>query len=172
MKIIEALKAVKANREKITELQMLIPRNAAHMESQNGATPYNDPKKKIKAWVQSIHDTLLENSRLLTRIQKTNLDTLVSIEMPSGVTVEKTVSEWIVRRREGVDAEILTYQSMRHSLNQKAVQAQDGTIKVDQVVVNYSTEDRDTKLMELSREKSLIDGKLEIINATTDLLEV
>ena len=172
MKIIEALKAVKANREKITDLQMLIAKNAAHMESQNGSTAYNDPKKKIKVWVQSIHDTLLENARLLTQIQKTNLNTLVSIEMPSGVTVEKSISEWIVRRREGVDTEILTYQAMRHSLKQQAIQSQDGTIKVDQVVVNYSTEDRDTKMMELSREKSLIDGKLEIVNATTELLEV
>jgi len=170
MKIIEALKKVKNNREKISDLQQLIQQNCAHMESQKGSTPYNDPKKKIKEWVQSIHDTQKENSKLLSQIQKTNLETLVTIEMPSGTQVEKSISEWIVRRREGVDTEIETYNAMSSRLQQQAFKKEDGTIEVDNVVLNYSSEDRDKKTMDLGQEKSLIDAKLEIVNATTDLL--
>ena len=170
MKIIEALKKVKANRQKMADLTALIRNNSANMESEKGKTPYSDPKAKVKEWLQSVESLQSDNAKLLANIQYTNLHTEVSIEMPSGTVVTKTVAEWIVRRREGVDSVSAAYESLRTNLKQNAVRDQEGNITVDHVILNFSAEQRDKKLMDLSQEKSLIDSKLEIVNATTDLI--
>lgn len=171
MKIIEALKKVKYNRQKMVDLNTLLSQNAAHMESQTGHTPYSDPKRKVKEWLQSIHDLQSDNAKLLSAIQRTNLETKVTIEVMEGQQVEKTIAEWIVRRREGVDQDYAACNALRTRLTQQAIQDAEGNISVDNVVYNFSTEARDKRLMALSEEKSRIDSALEIVNATTDLIE-
>lgn len=171
MKIIEALKKVKYNREKMVDLARLIKQNAANMESQKGRTGYDDPKRKIREWVQSVHDLQNDNARLLAGIQRTNLTTKVTIEVEDGKPVTKTIAEWITRRREGVDQDYQVYSCMSTNLKQQTMQDAQGNLIVDNVVYNFSTEERDKKLMVLSEEKSRIDSTLEIVNATTDIVD-
>lgn len=171
MKIIEALKKVKYNREKMVDLARLIKQNAANMESQKGNTAYADPKRKIREWVQSVHDLQNDNAKLLAGIQRTNLTTKVTIEVEEGKPVTKTIAEWITRRREGVDQDYQVYSCMTTGLKQQTMQDAQGNLVVDNVVYNFSTEERDKKLMILSEEKSRIDSVLEIVNATTDLVD-
>lgn len=171
MKIIEALKKVKMNRSKISDLQNLIRNNAAHMESGIKSLAYPDPAKKIKEWEQSIHDIQKENAKLLASVQLTNLSTNVTVEIGSN-QVTKTISEWIYRRREGVDFDIATQHAKATSLKQVAIKGENGEIQVDNVIRNYDQGKRDEILMQLSQEKMLIDSQLEIINAVTDLKEI
>ncbi len=51
MKIIEAMKRVKANKEKIADLQAKIGNASAHMSHE---TPlYQEPSAKIREWAQA-----------------------------------------------------------------------------------------------------------------------
>lgn len=171
MKIIEALKKLKMNRKKIQDLQNLIRMNASHMESATKSLAYANPKQKILEWEQSIHDLQKENAQLLARISKTNLETKATIEIGDN-QITKTISEWIYRRREGVDFDIQTQQAKATTLKQVATKDEKGEIVVDNVVRNYDQAKRDELLMSLSSEKMLIDSQLEIVNAVTDLLEI
>lgn len=170
MKIIEALKKVKANRVKISDLSALIGKYSAHMESGTTSLPYKDPAKSIAEWSQSIFSLSQDNAILLSRIQKTNLVVMVPIEI-DGKIVTKNISEWVYRRREGVDQEMSGYASMGTRLTATATKDKDGNIVVDRVVYNYDQAMRDKKLSILKEEKSLIDSALEIVNATTDLVD-
>lgn len=169
MKIIQALKQVKADRHKINDLTNRIRENSAHMESSKPV--YDKPAAKIKEWVQSIHDTQSNINALLIRIAKTNLATTVTIEI-GGKQITKSIAEWIIRRREGVDADYQTWAAMTDCrLKANPITLPDGTLHVDQVVRNFDPSIRDDNLAILSQEKSLIDSHLEIVNATTDLLD-
>lgn len=169
MKIIEALKKVKHDREKIVDLQRLINKNAARMESEK--PEYEDQKKRVAEWIQSIEDTNHNISKLLTHIQKTNLLTTVTIDI-GGKQVQKTIAEWIIRRREGVDVDLRTGIALSvGKLIPKPITDSEGKVTIDQVVVNFDPKRRDESLAILREEKYLIDSALEIVNATTDLVE-
>lgn len=168
MKLIEALKKVKSDREKIGDLVIKIRKHSARMESHR--PEYSKPDAQVDEWIQGIFDTQKNISALLTRIQKTNLQTNVTIEI-GGNQVVKTISEWIVRRREGVDFEILAYKSLTNmGLKPCQINDEEGNAKIDQVVLHFDAKKRDEKLSILVEEKHLIDSALEIINATTDLV--
>lgn len=171
MKLIEALKRLKMNRKKVTDLAALIKGNIEHMDGEK--TKYSNPKLHVESWVQSIKDISLENEKLLARIQKTNLETPVSITLPDGKIVTKSISEWICRRREGIDFEELSYRSMRYTLKDKAESNPvTGELMVNKVVHNFEASVKDQRLMHLSEEPLIIDSALEIVNATTDLMEI
>lgn len=170
MKIIEALKKIKANRVKIGDLQALISKYAAHMESGTTSLAYKEPAKAIDEWTQSIFSLSQDNAILLSRIQKTNLLVMVPVEI-DGKIVTKNISEWVYRRREGVDQEFGAYLSMTTRLTATATKDKDGNMNVDKVVHNYDQASRDRKMSILKEEKSLIDSALEIVNATTDLVD-
>lgn len=169
MKLIEALKKVKNDREKIEDLVMKIRKNSARMESHR--PEYAKPEAQVAEWLQGIFDTQKNINDLLTKIQKTNLQTNVTIEI-GGNQVSKTISEWIIRRREGVDFEISAYRSLTNmGLKPCQINDEEGNAKIDQVVLHFDSKKRDEKLAVLSEEKSLIDSALEIVNATTELVD-
>lgn len=169
MKIIEAMKRVKANKEKIADLQKKISECSAHLSFE---TPvYPDQKGKIDEWLQSCLDTARDNIDLLTRIAKTNMATQVTIQL-GDKAVTKPISEWVWRRREYAQIDLHTYQKLTDrglkegKLPTSTGLAQDVTIKR-----YYDPEQRDRKLAEFSREPHEIDAALEVTNAVTDLVE-
>src|SRR5215471_1771437 len=99
MKIVEALKRVKSNKEKIGDLRVKIGNHCANMSFE---TPlYGDATKaKVSEWVQSATDLTKENVRLLESIQRTNLQTLVTIKIGEGQALTNSIAYWIWRRRE------------------------------------------------------------------------
>lgn len=168
MKVIEALKKIKYNNLKVADLTAKIAENSANMESEG--SKYKDSKAKVAEWTQSIYDTNKDSNDLLIRVQKTNLVTVLAVEI-AGKVVNKTVAEWINRRRVFVDLEAAAYRGMTsRRLQQKAVKNDKGEIVIDNVVYNFDPEVRDAALDILSQEKYLIDSALEISNAVTDLV--
>lgn len=169
MKIIEAMKKVKANKEKIADLQIKIANHSAHLSHE---TPmYPDTAAKVQEWAQSCSDLTQDNVQLLTAIAKTNQNTPVTITLGEK-NVTKSIAEWIWRRREYAELDLKTW-NMQTDRGLKEGQAQSSTgvpFEV-KIVRNYSPELRDRKVAELKSEPHEIDAALEVINAVTDLVE-
>ena len=171
MKLVQALKAVKANLGKIEDLTQKIAKNSAHLSIE---TPeYKDTTAQINEWLQSIHDTTKENVRLLLAIQKTNHATNVAIKMTNGNMVEKSIAEWVLRRREYSKYDLAAYQGLtdRNLRDQKIKSTSGGPDTEVKVVRNFDPRKRDEKILEFKSEPQLIDAALEVASAITDLLE-
>ncbi len=172
MKIIEALKNIKANKAKIVDLAAKIKANSALLSSQTSA--YGDSgaaTRQVGGWLDSVRQTLAETEALTRRIHKTNNSTNVTIEL-AGVAVTKTIDEWLVRRKDGVDLQALAYSALTdRNLKEEFVTTATGERIPVTIVRHYDAAKRDAVLSSLMSEKATIDGTLEIVNATTDLME-
>lgn len=168
MKIIEAMKKIKANKEKIADLQQKIMANSANLSFE---TPlYPDIDEKINSWAQSCEDIGQENIKLLVAIQRTNLSTQVTIEL-GGKQVTKNISEWVWRRREYAKIDLDTWSRMTdRNLKEGVSQTSVGTPLEVKIVRHYDPSLRDEKRNLYSSEPHVIDGALEIVNATTELI--
>lgn len=168
MKIIEAMKQIKANKEKVHELMQRIQRNAAHLSIE---TPqYENQADKIKEWTQSCLDVSRDNVELLVKIARTNLATPVTIQL-GDKAVTKSIAEWVWRRREyaEVDQKIWLCQSDRN-LKEGMVQTSPGVTSEIKLVRYYDPSVRDANIDVHMKEKHTIDATLEVVNATTELL--
>lgn len=169
MKIIEAMKKVKENKVKIQDLRHKIAAHSAHCSHE---TPvYPDIKEKIISWAQSCEDLNQDNIRLLLAIQKTNLVTMVPIKA-FDQTVTKSIAEWVWRKREYSAIDKLIWESMTdRGLKEGHIPSSTGISVEVKIVRNYDPELRDKKITMYKSEPFLIDAALEVVNATTDLVE-
>lgn len=168
MKIIEAMKKVKENKLKITDLKVMINANCAHLSFE---TPlYEDAKGKVQSWAQSCEDLSKENIKLLMAIARTNLVTDATIDI-GGVEVTKTLAEWIWRRREYAASDLAVYSQMSdRGLREGTQQSSTGVAVEVKIIRKYDVEVRDKKIAAYKSEPKLIDSKMEVINAVTDLI--
>lgn len=170
MKIIEALKQIKLNKIKIAELTERIGQASANMSNEEPV--YGEgTRTKLEGYLQSIRDLTLDNISLLTRISKTNLETQVSIDL-GHATVTKSIAEWIWRRREYAEIERSAWRALTdRNLRAGVIKTSTGEVKEVTVVKHYDQEKRDNMVASLRAEPTQIDMTLEIVNATTDLLD-
>lgn len=169
MKLIEALKQIKVEQKKAGDLRQLVRDNCAISSLE---TPkYVEQDKKIKGWIQAHSDILKEIERLRTAIQRTNLATKVTIEL-DGKKITKTIAEWIHRRRDLATEECTMWNMLTdRRIVEGPVKGPAGDVINIAIIRYYEPEKRD-KMRELfSNEPTLIDAKLEIVNAVTDLIE-
>lgn len=170
MKIIEAMKRVKLNDDKIADLHNKIGLYCANLSNE---TPlYGDQsKEKISEWTQSCEDLTQENIRLLCSIQRTNLQTQVTIEL-GGKGVTKNIAEWVWRRRKYAQIDYATFTQLTdRNLKEGYLQTTTGERIDIKIVRHFDVAVRDKKLEMYRSEPHVIDAALEVINATTDLLE-
>lgn len=170
MKIIEAMKKVKQNKEKITDLQGKVANHCANMSFE---TPMygTETANKIKEWLQSCQDLTQDNIKLLCAIQKTNLQTSVSIEL-GGKQVTKTISEWVWRRREYAKLDLQTFQKLTdRGLKEGAANTSTGVPLELKILRHYDPKQRDEAMAMYQAEPHMIDAALEVVNAVTDLAE-
>lgn len=172
MKIIEALKTIKANKKKVEDLIVKITENSAFLSNQT--SPYGnqvETTRQVDGWIDSVRQILRDNEILTHRIHKTNNSTLVSIDVGK-YSVEKTIDEWLSRRESGVELHLRAYKALTdRRLREEFIVQPDGTRVPITIVRNYNAAARDDAISLLDIEKSLIDSRLEIVNATVDLLE-
>jgi hypothetical protein len=170
MKIIEAMKRVKQNGEKIADLQSKIAVTCANLSVE---TPVygSETKNKINEWSQGCDDLTQENIRLLTAIQRTNLVTPVTIELGMK-TVTKNIAEWVWRRRTYAAVDLATWSKMTdRNLKEGQINQSTGQPLMVTIVRHYDPEKRDAMMAMYRSEPHMIDAALEVINATTDLIE-
>jgi len=175
MKIIEALKKIKDLQRKADDYRKKIKRYCADLELE---TPeYGDEKtqrSQVSAWLQGHSDIIKEIESLRIAIQKTNLETIVEVEVEEGKRVKKSIAAWIHRRKdlaalEGHAWEQLTNRGLKPHPYQGKEDFEE--VKIANIRKYYNQADRDKKVEIYSSEPSLIDAALEIKNATTDLVE-
>lgn len=170
MKVIEAMKKVKYNDVKLLDLRTKIGSHCANLSVESPV--YGDETDhKVKEWIQSCTDITQECVRLLCAIQKTNLQTQVTIEL-GGKSVTKSVAEWVWRRRKFVQHDLATWKSLTdRGLQSGAAKSSTGIDLKIELKRWYDPVKRDEMVNIYSAEPGLIDAALEISNAVTDLIE-
>lgn len=170
MKLIEAMKKIKELQIKASDLRKKV---GTYCADQTHETPvYGDNQKaQIFEWVQSHSDVLKEILKLRLAIQKTNIQTKVTMELGEK-QVTKTIAEWIHRRRDLATLE----QTMWNGIGDRGLK--EGNIKTstnESVEVKirryYDPVTRDKNVELYRTEPSVIDRTLEVSNAVTDLIE-
>lgn len=166
------MKRIKANKEKLNDLQMKIAQNSANLSYE---TPlYGDKTKEILAAIaQTCEDIVQDNAKLLVRISKTNLATSVTILLGEKA-VAKSIAEWIWRRREYAVLDqktwsLMTDRNLKEGTAPSTIPGGEPT-KVS-IVRNYDVQIRDAKIAMYKSEPHEIDAALEVANAVTDLLD-
>ena len=170
MKIIEGLKQIKDLQRKASDIRAKIRECAAKMSFET--SKYENQREKVAGWLQSHHDLVLEIERLRERISKTNVLTTVTIDL-CDKSITKTIHSWISRRRDLSALDLSAWQQLSDmGLKDQAVRSPSTTEVVEFKVVRFFDPSlRDKKIDALKSEISIIDAKLEIVNATTDLLD-
>lgn len=170
MKIIEAMKRIKANKEKIADLQAKIALYCANL---NYETPTYGEKTaaQVREWLQACGDITQDNAKLLVAIQRTNLATNVTITLGDDA-VTKPIAEWIWRRREYAALDLQTWNKLGDRGLREGQTTNSTGEKVDvKIVRHFDPASRDFKVAMFKSEPHEIDAALEVVNAVTDLLE-
>ena len=169
MKIIEGLKEIKELHRKADDLKDKIGKNCAIASIE---TPeYENQGAKIKGWLQSHSDLMKEILRLRIAIQRTNLETPVTIEI-NGKGVQKSIAEWIHRRRDLSKEELAVWSKLgdRGIVEGTGMSPSKDPIEI-KIIRYFEPTTRDEMKDRYSSEPSTVDAKLEIVNAVTDLIE-
>jgi len=162
MKLIEALKQIKELQRKASDL-----RDKLSVES----PVYSNQPKQVAEWIQAHSDILKEILRLRVAIQKTNLETPVTISL-GGKDVTKTIAEWVHRRRDLANMEASVWKQLTdRGLKEGTIKQSNDQLVEVKIVRCYEPETRDTMVFQYEAEPTTIDAKLEIVNAVTDLIE-
>lgn len=172
MMIIEALKAIKDYKRKAEDLRGKVHKYCA-ISSEETPTYTDEATQKIQIakWIQSHSDILKEILALRLAIQRINLSTDVTIEL-DGMQITKCIAGWIHRRRDLADDEKKIWERLTTRRIQEGTFKNSAGDMVERKIVRfYSQEEKDRRLDALSSEPSLIDSRLEIVNATTALIE-
>lgn len=168
MKLIEALKKAKDLARKHADIVQKISQYCADMDFEQPVYP--DQKGQITAWLQSCADISQEIGKLKYQIQVTNVQTKVPIVIGDN-TITKSIAEWIVRRKELAGYDSTAWQALTNrNLKAGRVQQTSGAPLDVKPRLYFDPVLRDKKVEEFRSEPSLIDARLEVINATTDLI--
>ncbi len=170
MKIIEAMKRVKANKEKLADLQKQIGQYCAGYDFE--APTYGmDTANKITEWLQSCDDISRQSAKLLVAIQRTNLATSVTITLGDN-NITKSIAEWVWRRREYAKIDLATWSMLTdRNLKEGMHTNSQGTPTLVKVVRHYDPVKRDRMVAMYKSEHHEIDAALEVVNAVTDVIE-
>lgn len=169
MKIIEAMRKIKINMEKVSEYEKLIKQYCADYEIQDPTYP--DQAGQITSWLTASHDLLAEIERLKRAISATNLATQVTVEL-QGHRITKSITEWIARRDTLAKLELGVWEALTDKgLETRPVQ-DPATKEVRLIKVRryFEAKLRDLKVSEYRAEPHTIDGALEVANAVTELV--
>jgi hypothetical protein len=169
MKIIEAMKKIKDLQRKSEDLRRKIGQNSAKLSIEKSS--YENPSGKISEWIQAVQDISKEVLRLRIAIQKTNLETMVEIELGDKL-VTKCIAEWIHRRRDLALADCYAWKQLTDKgLKPQIVNSgQENETKIE-VDLFFSQEEKDEMIERYTAEPHAIDSKLEVVNCVTDIIE-
>lgn len=171
MKIIQAMKKLKDLNLKAEDLRKKVSQFSADLNVETATYP--DQKRQVSEWIQSHGDILKEILSLRVAIQRTNLATKVTMEL-GGHQVAKSIAEWIHRRRDLSKLDMACWQQLTdRGLKEQDFRTQ-GSDVITQIRIrrHYDPAERDQKVELFRVEPSIIDATLEVVNATTDLIEV
>lgn len=171
MKIVEALKNLKTIQKRIQKNCSLISDYAGYLSIETPA--FETPEKQrdeIQSLIQSNLDLENEYLRLKLSIEETNLKTMVTIG-----NFTYPISSLISIKRVAKEFRSSTYRSLvvdkaqgrlHNTLNRQGYNPQEPV----RIIALYDEKVKNTALSEWEEFLSQIDGKLEVVNAETDLV--
>ena len=167
MKIVEAMKELK-----LTEKKMIKNNNSIQKYSSQPSNerPYFQDeatqKKEVKNLLQSNKDLLSNYLALKKKIEKTNLET--TIEMDG---VKYTISDLLVLKRRLAKIMIDSFDSMNDKSAKQSLMSMRGTDSSIKIERFYDERERMEGLSKWQDFYDNIDSRLEVVNATTDIIE-
>lgn len=171
MKLIEAMKKVKDLTKKAEDLRGKIATYHADLDIET--PPYGDrQKEQVSEWLQAHGDVVQEIENLQVAVQRTNLATSVTIELGKN-KVTKTIAAWIHRRRTLAALDLAAWSGMNdRGLREGTVPSTIPGAEARKVSIrrHYDPRIRDERKEIYRSEPSIIDGTLEVVNATTELI--
>jgi hypothetical protein len=176
MKLIQAMKQVQDLLRKADDLKQKIAKYCVDLdfETPTYGTP-DQQREQVKDWLQAHHDIIKKVEDLRLAITRTNLATMVTMEI-GGKQITKPITAWIMRR--GVKGSGLAGQEQKAYLALTDKNLKDGQAKVtsgDTIAVKvrryYDPAERDNKSELYRSEASIVDANLEVTNAITELIE-
>jgi hypothetical protein len=173
MKVIQAMKEVKDLLRKANDIRTKRKTFCADLNNQDPAYKTTEAQEKqIREWGDAHRDILRLVEKRRVQIQKTNISKNVVIEI-AGQQVQKCIAAWIHRRRDLADLEAESWSNLSTGrLSESAVKdAKTGEVVAVKIRRYYDQAERDKMVEIFTSEKSIIDGSLEVANATTDLIE-
>lgn len=170
MKIIESMKMIKELQVKAEDLRGKVAKHCADLDFE---TPlYPDQRKQVQEWIQAHSDILKKILELRVSIQKTNVNTNVTIEL-DGKQITKSIAEWIHRRRDLAESEKKIWEALGDR------QLKEGTFNLStqgappvmtKIRRYFDPIERDRKIDVYRSEPSVIDRTLEVTNSVTELV--
>lgn len=173
MMLIEAMKLQKDLAVKAADIRKKITQYCANYDFET--EPYGPTQKEqIAQWVQAHRDLVAEILKLRVSIQYTNLMTWVTMQI-GNVSVSHTIAGWIHRRRELAEMDALGIKALndrelREGTSLPATQPGSDP-KLVKIRRYYDLSERDRLIEEFRSEPGIIDRTLEVINATTTLID-
>jgi hypothetical protein len=169
MKLIEAMKKIKDLQRKAEDLRTKV---GVHCADVTVETPlYTDQRKQVSEWLQAHSDILKEILGLREAIQRTNLETRVTITLGDHA-VTKSIAAWIHRRRDLATLELEAWKKLTdRGLKEGILETSQGQRTEVKIRRYYDAKERDTKIELYRSEPHVIDATLEVTNAVTDLIE-
>jgi hypothetical protein len=176
MTIIEGLKKIKLLKQKHVSQITRIKNASCELDYEDRKFTYgteDEQKTMVDGLLKSCSDIVSEIENISLRISKTNIETMVGIEI-EGKTITKPISAWIMRRRELSAMSMKPFQALTDRNLKPSGYNVEGTddLKVANPKRFYDQKSRDEKIVSLESEPVFIDGKLEVVNATTQLLHI
>lgn len=164
MKLVEAMKELKLIEKKIDKNINSIQKYSSQPSNERPYfTSIEEQKKEIKSLIQANKDLMDNYLDLKQKIEKTNLT--ITVEMDGR---KYTISELLVLKRRLAKLMIASYEAMndkeaKHSI----MRLSDSQIKVERF---YDEKEKNQGLAMWQDFYDNIDSRLEVINATTELV--
>lgn len=173
MKIIEALKELPLIEKKIEKNNQLTKKySSALVVGEIGQFDFETEEKQrveVSALIQSTNDLLDRKAKIRRALAITNATVKVTI---NGVT--RTITEWIEYRQKGIDAQIQAQMALDVFNGNQQLDLMQGRVDVGagvKLVRFFDEKSKNDEVSKLQDLKAAIDPQLEMVNATTDLVE-
>lgn len=170
MKIIEALKELPLIDKKIARNINQIQTYSSEADNGHMDLPFGNAegqKSEVASLLQSTNDLVARSATIRRVLAVTNATIRVQID-----GVSRTIAEWISYRTAGFAHQIRALQAQ----NDKIAQANLNKVQFDvdagvRIARFYDEKKRNDAISEVEALQGQIDARLEMVNATTDLVE-
>lgn len=166
-KLTEAMKELKIIEKKMSKNILLIEKYASQPSTDRLYFGERDAQEaEIKSLIQSNHDLSTEYLRIKIAIERTNLATVVEFH---GRHI--SIAELLVFKRKLCTGLIGTYNALDDRGTRTTMRGSLSTGEKVTIERFYSEKFKNDSLRDWQDFYESIDGRLEVVNATTDLLE-
>lgn len=167
MKLIEAMKELKLIEKRMEKNAEQITKYASGLSNEKEIFGSDSKQRaEVQALIQSNTDLFYNYIKLKKAIEKTNMETIVSFSIG-----DFSITELLVIKRKMSSYITSTY----NALNTKVADSKYYTLKTEKADINivryYEEEEKNKNLNKWQNFFESIDGRLEVVNATTDLIE-